>query len=68
MGFESGDTNFNSGSMLGISAYHRNPNGTIIRISRDCFGLVAMYCGGRHLFDLPANETDGWETKLDHRH
>ncbi|MCY3659286.1 MAG: DUF899 family protein [Caldilineaceae bacterium] len=66
MGFESSDTNFNSSSMPGVSAFRRNPDGSVVRISRDFFGPGDMYCGVWHLFDLLANGANGWEAKLDY--
>lgn len=67
MGFESNDTNFNSNSLPGVSAFRRNPDGSIVRISRDFFGPGDMYCGVWHLFELLANGADGWEAKLDYQ-
>ena len=61
LGFESSDTNFNSNSMPGVSAFRRNPDGSIVRISRDYFGpgdMYCVYCGVWHLFDLLANGAD----------
>ncbi len=67
MGFASSHTNFNSSSMPGVSAFRRNSDGSIVRISRDFFGPGDMYCGVWHLFELLTNGADGWEAKLDYQ-
>jgi predicted dithiol-disulfide oxidoreductase (DUF899 family) len=48
----------------GASAFHKNDDGSITRISKCFFGPGDPYCAVWHLFALLRGGTDGWEPKL----
>lgn len=48
----------------GVSAFHRQPDGRIQRVSRDYFGPGDTYCSVWHLFDLLPGGPNGWEPHL----
>ncbi len=48
-------------SLPGVSAFHRDPDGTIRRTARAPFGPGDPYAGIWHLFDLLDGGAAGWE-------
>jgi predicted dithiol-disulfide oxidoreductase (DUF899 family) len=62
MGFDHGE----SGShdyWPGISAFHRNPDGSIVRTGKDIFGPGDDYCPPWRMFDLLEGGAGDWEPK-----
>ncbi len=62
MGFLWSDSN-DSGYQPGISAFHRNDDGSIVRTGKDEFGPGDDYCPGWRMFDLLAGGAGEWEPK-----
>jgi predicted dithiol-disulfide oxidoreductase (DUF899 family) len=48
----------------GVSAFHRDRDGSIYRVSRDFLGPGDAYCSVWHLFGLLQGGVQGWEPKL----
>ncbi len=59
MGFASGDE-----VMPGVSAFHREADGTITHVAHDFFGPGDQYCSAWHLFDLLPGGSGGWEPQF----
>jgi len=60
LGFERKD-----GSPIpGVSAFHREKDGRIVRIGKAQFGPGDDFCSVWHLFDLLPNGSNGWEPKF----
>ena len=66
MGFGSEEENFDSHAMPGVSAFHKNGDGSIVRVSRDFFGPGDPYCGVWHLFELLRDGPGDWEPQFDY--
>lgn len=49
--------------MPGVSTFHKNDDGSIVRIARDHFGPGDDYCAVWHFFDLLKDGFDGWSPK-----
>jgi predicted dithiol-disulfide oxidoreductase (DUF899 family) len=49
----------------GVSAFHRQPDGTIVRTGRDFFGPGDDFCAPWPLFDLLADGAGSWEPKTE---
>ena len=47
----------------GMSAFHRNEDGTIVRTGQDVFGPGDNYNAPWHMFDHLAGGADGWQPK-----
>jgi predicted dithiol-disulfide oxidoreductase (DUF899 family) len=48
----------------GVSAFRRQPDGSIVRVAADYFGPGDVYCGAWHLYDLLADGADGWQPRF----
>ena len=48
----------------GISTFHREPNGTIRRITHASFGPGDDFCAVWHIFDMLEKGPDGWKPKF----
>jgi predicted dithiol-disulfide oxidoreductase (DUF899 family) len=59
MGYEPSDGDY----MPGLSAFHRNRDGSIVRTGRDFFGPGDDYCPPWRMFDLLQDGVNGWEPK-----
>jgi predicted dithiol-disulfide oxidoreductase (DUF899 family) len=59
LGFVSDD-----GYMPGVSAFVKEPDGTIVRVARAEFAPGDDFCPVWHFFDLLPKGADGWEPKL----
>ena len=66
MGFGSEEEHYDSHAMPGVSALHKNPDGSIVRVARDFFGPGDLYCGVWHLFDLLRDGPGDWEPQFDY--
>ncbi len=66
MGFGSEEEHYDSHAMPGVSALHKNTDGSIVRVARDFFGPGDLYCGVWHLFDLLRDGPDDWEPQFDY--
>ena len=64
MGFGSEQEFYDSHAMPGVSVFHRNAGGSIVRVSRDFFGPGDLYCGVWHLFDLLRDGPGDWEPQF----
>ena len=64
MGFGSEEEHYDSHAMPGVSALHKSPDGSIVRVARDFFGPGDPYCGVWHLFDLLQDGPCDWEPKF----
>ena len=64
MGFASEEEYYDSHAMPGVSTFHKDSDGTIVRVARDFFGPGDLYCGVWHLFDLLQDGPDDWEPKF----
>lgn len=64
MGFGSEEDHYDSHAMPGVSAFHKNPDGSIARVARDFFGPGDLYCGVWHLFDLLRDSPSDWEPRF----
>ena len=64
MGFGSEQEHYDSHAMPGVSVFHRNAGGSIVRVSRDFFGPGDLYCGVWHLFDLLRDGPGDWEPQF----
>jgi predicted dithiol-disulfide oxidoreductase (DUF899 family) len=62
MGFDRGQ-NGESAFWPGISAFHRNPEGSIVRTGKDVFGPGDDYCLPWRMFDLLKGGAGIWEPK-----
>jgi predicted dithiol-disulfide oxidoreductase (DUF899 family) len=62
MGFEWSDTD-QSGYQPGLSAFHRNADGSMVRTGSDEFGPGDDYCPEWRMFDLLAGGAGEWEPK-----
>ena len=60
MGFE----NEKGEPMPGVSAFQKNGQGKVLRVSRAGFGPGDDYCAVWHLFDLLADGSNGWRPKF----
>lgn len=60
MGFGSEEEHYDSHAMPGVSVFHKNPDGAIVRVARDFFGPGDLYCGVWHLFDLLQDGPGDW--------
>ncbi len=47
----------------GVSAFHKNDDGSIVRMASDHFGPGDDYCSVWHFFDLFRDGANGWEPK-----
>jgi predicted dithiol-disulfide oxidoreductase (DUF899 family) len=52
-----------TGYLPGLSAFHRNDDGSIVRTGKDEFGPGDDYCPPWRMFDLLAGGTGDWEPK-----
>jgi predicted dithiol-disulfide oxidoreductase (DUF899 family) len=59
MGYLSDD----GGYLPGVSAFHREPDGSIVRTGRDVFGPGDDYCSPWRLFDLLGGGVGEWEPR-----
>ena len=66
MGFRSEDEEFLSGYQPGVSVFHRNEDGTIVRVSKDEFGPGDLYCSAWHLFNLLPDGWGNWDPQFDY--
>ncbi|MDE2869620.1 MAG: DUF899 family protein [Chloroflexota bacterium] len=66
MGFESDEEHFGSSAMPGVSAFHKNPDGSVVRVASDFLGPGDAYCSVWHLFDLLRDGVGDWEAKFDY--
>ncbi len=66
MGFHSEDETFQSGYQPGVSAYRKNSDGSIVRVSKDEFGPGDLYCSVWHLFDLLPDGWRSWDPQFDY--
>lgn len=66
MGFQQEDQDYMSGYQPGVSVFHRNGDGTIVRVSKDAFGPGDLYCGVWHLFDLLPDGPGDWGPRFDY--
>lgn len=64
MGFGSEEAHYNSHAMPGVSAFHKNADGSIVRVTQDFFGPGDLYCGVWHLFDLLRDGPGDWEPQF----
>ena len=64
MGFGSEEEHYNSHAMPGVSAFHKNADGSIVRVGQDFFGPGDLYCGVWHLFDLLRDGPGDWEPRF----
>lgn len=64
MGFGSEEEHYDSHAMPGVSAFHKNPDGSIAGVARDFFGPGDLYCGVWHLFDLLQGGPGDWEPQF----
>lgn len=64
MGFGSEEEHYDSHAMPGVSTFHRNADGSIVRVARDFFGPGDLYCGVWHLFDLLRDGPSDWEPRF----
>ena len=48
----------------GVSAFRRQPDGSIVRVAADYFGPGDVYCGAWHLYDLLADGADGGQPRF----
>jgi len=62
MGFDQGE-NGESSYWPGISAFHRNTDGSIVRTGKDIFGPGDDYCPPWRMFDLLEGGAGDWEPK-----
>jgi len=51
----------------GISTFHREPNGTIKRVSHALFGPGDDFCSIWHMFDMLKDGPNGWEPKYSYQ-
>ena len=58
MGFKS-----EKGWLPGVSTFHRNNDGGIVRVARAGFGPFDSFCSAWHLFGLLKDGVNGWEPK-----
>ena len=64
MGFASEDKHYDSHAMPGVSVFHKNADGAIVRVARDFFGPGDLYCGVWHLFALLPDGPVDWEPQF----
>ena len=50
----------------GVSAFHKNDDGTIIRTGKDIFGPGDQYNAAWHMFALLRDGANGWEPKFEY--
>jgi len=50
----------------GVSAFHREPDGSIVRTNHAPFGPGDDFCSTWHLFDLLKDGANGWGPKFDY--
>jgi hypothetical protein len=62
MGFDHGENGAHD-YWPGISAFHREPDGTIVRTGKDFFGPGDDYCPPWRMFDLLHGGSGNWEPK-----
>ncbi len=51
----------------GVSAFHRQPDGTIVRTGHSSFGPGDDFCAVWPFFDLLQGGASGWEPKFDYK-
>jgi len=66
MGFESDEEHYGSSAMPGVSAFHKKPVGSVVRVASDFLGPGDAYCSVWHLFDLLRDGVGDWEAKFDY--
>ena len=66
MGFRREDEEFLSGFQPGVSVFHKDQDGTIVRVAKDIFGPGDPYCGVWHLFDLLPGGWGDWDPQFDY--
>ncbi len=66
MGFRWEEEAFLSGYQPGVSVFHKNADGRIVRVAKDSFGPGDLYCGVWHLFDLLPDGPAGWDPLFDY--
>ena len=66
MGFQRDDEEFLSGFQPGVSVFHRNEDGAIVRVSKDVFGPGDPYCGVWHLFELLPGGWGDWDPQFEY--
>jgi predicted dithiol-disulfide oxidoreductase (DUF899 family) len=59
MGYQSGED-----VLPGVSAFHKNADGSITHVSHAPFGPGDNFCAVWHLFDLLLKGRDGWEPQF----
>lgn len=59
LGFKEGDSYW-----PGVSAFRKQPDGTIVRVAADYFGPGDAYCGAWHLYDLLEAGAAGWQPRF----
>lgn len=64
MGFDSDEEYFDSHAMPGVSVFHKQADGAIVRVARDYFGPGDLYCGVWHLFDLLCDGPGDWQPQF----
>ena len=66
MGFGSEEAHYDSHAMPGVSAFHKSPDGSIVRAAHDYFGPGDLYCGVWHLFALLRDGPGDWEPQFEY--
>ena len=66
MGFHSEDEAFLSGYQPGVSAFRKQKDGSIVRVSKEEFGPGDLYCSVWHLFDLLPDGWGSWDPRFDY--
>ena len=66
MGFESEDEHYGSNAMPGVSVFHKEADGSIVRVASDFLGPGDSYCSVWNLFDLLRDGVGDWEAKFDY--
>ena len=66
MGFESDDEHYGSNAMPGVSVFHKDADGSIVRVASDFLGPGDSYCSVWNLFDLLRDGVGDWEAKFDY--
>ena len=47
----------------GVSAFHLEADGTVVRTGKACFGPGDEFCSAWHLFDLLPGGAESWQPK-----
>ena len=66
MGFESEDEHYGSNAMPGVSVFHKDADGSIVRVASDFLGPGDSYCSVWNLFDLLRDGVGDWEAKFEY--